>query len=100
MNRYVRLAGLYLTGLCAVLGVQGQQKQVVLDRGGSTIVLEPYAPNIVRVTLSLQRDKATAAPGYGFIASPAAAGWTQSRNSDGDSFRSSRMVVEVGINHG
>jgi alpha-D-xyloside xylohydrolase len=100
MNRYVRLAGLYLTGLCAVLGVQGQQEQVVLDRSGSTIVLEPYAPNIVRVTLSLQKDKATAAPGYGFIASPAAAGWTESRNSDGDSFRSSRMVVEVGINHG
>ena len=29
-----------------------QQDRVVLDRGNSTIVLEPYAPNIVRVTLA------------------------------------------------
>ena len=47
-----------------------------LDRKGETIALEAYAPNIVRVTLSLQREPALAAPGYGVIAKPAAAGWS------------------------
>jgi hypothetical protein len=53
-----------------------EEPRIVLDRGGSTIVLEPYAPNIIRVSLSLLKDQATAAPGYGFIATPSAQGWT------------------------
>lgn len=35
---------------------------VVLDRDGGTVVLEAYAPNIIRVTLSLNKDGAAAAP--------------------------------------
>ena len=62
--------------LCADLA-SAEQPQVVLDRGGSTVVLEPYAPNIIRVTLSLQKDPALAAPGFGFVATPSADGWTQ-----------------------
>jgi alpha-D-xyloside xylohydrolase len=73
--------------------------QVVLDRGGSTIVLEPYAPNIIRVTLSLNKDGALAAPGYGFVAAPAAGGWTQQRDEQTDTYRSSRLIVEVAVNH-
>jgi hypothetical protein len=38
-------------------------QRLELDRKGETIVLEPYAPNILRVTLSLKRDPALAAPG-------------------------------------
>ena len=53
-----------------------QETRVVLDRGGSTIVLEPYAPNIIRVTLSLLKQPALAPPGYGFTATPSATGWT------------------------
>ena len=47
-----------------------------LTGGGETIVLEPYAPNIIRVTLSMNDAAAKAAPGYGIIAKPNAAGWT------------------------
>ncbi|HEY1465120.1 MAG TPA: TIM-barrel domain-containing protein [Terriglobales bacterium] len=79
--------------------VSAQQSQVVLDRGGSTIVLEPYGPNIVRVSMSLLKPKALAKPGFGFIATPSAAGWTHDQNDDGDTYRSSRMVVTVGVNH-
>jgi hypothetical protein len=50
--------------------------QVVLDRNGSTIVPQAYAPDIIRVTLSLDKNGALAAPGYGFAATPASAGWT------------------------
>ena len=38
--------------------------------------MEPYAPNIVRVTLSLKKEEALKAPGYGFIGT-ASDGWTQ-----------------------
>ena len=55
---------------------QTDAQRVVLERGKSTIVFEPYAPNIVRVTLSMLKDSALAAPGYGFVASPSAQGWT------------------------
>ena len=73
--------------------------QVILDRGGSTIVLEPYAPNIVRVTLSLQKEPALAAPGYGFVAHPSSAGWSQQQDAGGDIYRSPRLVVNVAANH-
>src|ERR1035441_7558965 len=72
---------------------RAQRPQILLDRGGSTIVLEPYAPNIVRVTLSLQKEPATAAPGYGFVASPAAEGWSQQQDAEGDVYRSQLSPV-------
>ena len=57
-----------------------QPQQIVLDRPGSTIVLEPYAPNIIRVTLSTIRGRAMAKPGYGFIGSPDNVGWSLQHN--------------------
>jgi alpha-D-xyloside xylohydrolase len=74
---------------------QMQPEQVVLERGSSTIVLEPYAPNIVRVTLSLLRDQATAAPGFGVTATPAGAGWQKGSDGAGDTFTSPWMTVTV-----
>jgi hypothetical protein len=35
-----------------------QENKLALDRTCNTIVVEPYADNIVRVTLSLQRNNA------------------------------------------
>ncbi len=78
---------------------QRQTTQVVLDRDGSTIVLEPYAPNIIRITLSLRRDQATAAPGYGVSGSASTTGWRQGSDRDGDTYTSSRMTVTVAANH-
>ena len=75
--------------------LSAQEGQVVLTRGGSTIVLEPYAPNILRVTLSLKREPAVAAPGYGLIAAPAAAGWSASQTKLADIYKSDRIVASV-----
>ena len=72
--------------------------RVVLDRG-ATIVLEPYAANIIRVTLSLNKDQATTKPGYGFLAVPAAQGWTRRQSKEGDVYSSSRLIVTVAANH-
>ena len=57
--------------LCAVLTLGGpglataQNASFVLDRGDETLVVEPYAANIVRVTLSLMKEEALRGPGYG-----------------------------------
>ncbi len=87
-------AGMVLAG--SGLQVYAQASHLELDRKGETIVLEPYAPNIVRVTLSLQHDPALAKPGYGFVASSDAAGWSAARSERADVYRSSQLVVDDG----
>src|SRR6188472_961852 len=73
-----------------------QSSPLVLERNGRTISLEPYASNVLRVTMSIDRAAATGAPGYGFVAPPSAEGWTHERNAEGyDVYRSARMVVRV-----
>ena len=97
MKRYSAIVSL-LAGMFFVSAncfAQGSSQRVELDRKGETIVLEPYAPNILRVTLSLQHDAALAAPGYGFVGTPEAAGWTKSQTDLADVYRSPRMIVTV-----
>ena len=87
-------AALLASSLGGVAMAQGGP--LVLERAGRTIALEPYAPNILRVTMSIDRAAATGAPGYGFVAKPSAEGWTHERDAEGyDVFRSARMVVRL-----
>ena len=86
------LPGVLLLGAVAM----AQDGSLVLNREGRTISLEPYAPNIVRVTISTDKAAASGAPGYGISAQPSAQGWTHERDSEGDDiFRSAQMVVRV-----
>ena len=82
----------FLVGGCILVA---QENRVVYERGGSTIVLEPYAPNILRVTLSLNRAPALAPPGYGVLAAPAAAGWSASPTAQADVYQSARIIATV-----
>lgn len=73
-----------------------QDGALVLHREGRVISLVPYAPNIVRVTISTDAAAASSGPGYGFVGKPSAQGWTHERDAQGDDlFRSARMVVRV-----
>ena len=94
----VRLAAVTLAALLVSGDARAQRPQIVLERDGATIVLEPYAPNVVRVTLSLLKDPATSAPGYGFLASPSVEGWSRQQDAQGDVYRSQRLVVTVAAN--
>src|SRR5271166_2949618 len=87
------VTGITFTAVCSQAQNPGQRLE--LDRRGETIVLEPYAPNILRVTLSLQPESALGSPGYGVVAAPDAAGWSASRTTQADVYGSSRMVVTV-----
>ena len=83
-----------LVVMSGVAGGAGAQ-QLTLQRGKASVVVEAYAPNIVRVTMSLDKARAMAGPGYGILAKPDAAGWTAETNEHGDVLKSSRMVVQV-----
>jgi alpha-glucosidase/alpha-D-xyloside xylohydrolase len=87
-----------VVGLVIVLcGVAfAQSGAFAFERDGRTISLVPYAPNVLRVTISSDKAAATAGPGYGIIAEPNASGWTRSKDAAGnDEFRSARLVVRV-----
>jgi alpha-D-xyloside xylohydrolase len=86
--------------LLTFLGLQiaftaAYSQSLMLHRDAATVVVEPYAPNIVRVTLSLDKTSALAGPGYGFVGSTDSAGWTSASSDAGDTLRSERMVVHV-----
>ena len=85
------LVAVWLPALAAA-----QSGGLVLQRDGRIISLVPYAPNIVRITMSNSKDAATAAPGYGIVGNPSLQGWTHERDAQGDDvFRSQQMVVRV-----
>jgi alpha-D-xyloside xylohydrolase len=88
---------LILISVCATAA--NADSNVVLSRDGSTIVLEPYASNIIRVTLSMNKDAALAKPGYGFSATAAPDDWAHQQSDQGDVYQSSRLMVTVGTNH-
>src|ERR1700740_1320767 len=98
MARKIALIAL-LTAITApaapLVRAQTVDQRVVLERGKSTIVFEPYAPNIIRVTLSLLKEPALAAPGYGFTASPSAQGWSHEKDGGDEIYKSSRRVVTL-----
>jgi len=66
-----------------------------LDRNGSYVSIEAYAPNILRVTLSQDRDLTLAPPGYGFVGVVDGSGWHRETRPSGEVFVSSAMSLEV-----
>jgi alpha-D-xyloside xylohydrolase len=67
----------------------------VLNHNGSYVVVESYAPNIIRVTISDKAAQAEAAPGYGFTGSPDETGWTHQAEGNSDRFVSKALTLEV-----
>jgi alpha-glucosidase/alpha-D-xyloside xylohydrolase len=95
LRRALPSAALVVLAMFTCSGM-AQPGPLVLDRGKGTISLEPYAPNILRITMSTEKASATAAPGYGFVAQPSFDGWTHEHNADGsDVYRSAKMVVRI-----
>ena len=89
---------LLLAGLTPFAGAQvlTLERGFAQERTGvASVIVEPYAPNIVRVTMSLDKKYANEAPGPGFLAQRATDGWTASKDEQGDHLTSSRMVVTV-----
>ena len=93
---FLRLGQILIGAVSLGAVAMAQSGPLVLEREGRVISLEPYAPNILRVTMSLDKAAASGGPGYGFVAKPSAEGWTHERGAEGDDiFRSGRLVVRV-----
>ena len=95
MSRVFTAIWLSATLLLCCSSLAAQQDRISVERGNSTVALEPYALNIIRVTISRSKDKAVAAPGYGVIATPSSSGWIHDKDGRGDVYRSDRLVVVV-----
>lgn len=93
MTRTILASGLVSLSLLA--GSAFAQKPVVLERRDATVTLEAYAPNVVRVTMSLNKDAAQAPPGYGISAKPADAGWSYTHTDTLDTYKSAAMTVKM-----
>ncbi|WP_422513820.1 TIM-barrel domain-containing protein [Sphingomonas sp. 3-13AW] len=71
------------------------QPMATVDRHGSKVSIEPYAPNIVRVTIALDTGTSAGGAGPGIIAQPDLAGWRHSTDATGDIFTSGAMTLTV-----
>lgn len=71
------------------------EPMALLDRNGSRVAIEPYAPNIVRVTIAMDKALAEAPPGDGPIAKADASGWSHRADANGDVFTSPALSVTV-----
>lgn len=71
-----------------------QPGRLVMTKDHTTVVLEPYAPNIIRVSVSTLKAYALASPGYVIIAKPNAAGWRYEQTAQGETYRSPQISGE------
>jgi alpha-D-xyloside xylohydrolase len=85
---------LLLTG-AALLSALPASAQGFVERNGAIVSVEAYGPNIVRVTLALDKATATAPAGYGFNGAPDASAWKHKADDGGDSFSSPAMSLTV-----
>jgi alpha-D-xyloside xylohydrolase len=83
--------------LLMISSVSWAEPLALLNRNGSYVAIEAYAPNIARITLSLEKELTLAPPGYGFSASPDAKGWKHETYAAGDRFTSQALSIEVPV---
>ena len=77
-------------------GNPAESPRFVIERDGATIAIEPYSPNIVRVSFSVEKAAALAPPGYGFTGTQSGTGWTRESGPGGDeTLRSARLNVHL-----
>ncbi|WP_294392160.1 TIM-barrel domain-containing protein [uncultured Sphingomonas sp.] len=89
------LRGVATLGAMLLAGSALAAPLATVDRNGSMVAIEPYAPNVVRVTIALDRALAEKQPGYGISAKSDAAGWSHNAGQAGDRFASGAMSVTV-----
>src|SRR5438309_10416287 len=66
-----------------------------VERNGSYVSVEPFAPNIVHVTMALEPDLLDKQPHYGIVATSNTAAWTHATGDDGDRFSSGALTLTV-----
>ncbi len=70
-------------------------QRLELQRNEATVLVEPYAPNVIRVSISLNRKDALSNAGYGIAATANANGWKSESSPAMDRLSSNVLSVEV-----
>jgi alpha-D-xyloside xylohydrolase len=85
-----------LLSTAIVAGAANAAPIATLDRNGAWVSVEAYGPNIVHVTIAMDKAEVLKAPGYGILpkASDNSA-FRQSGGKDGDIFTSSALSLRV-----
>lgn len=81
------------SALCA--SPAAAQSLATVDRNGSMVSIEAYGPNIVHVTIALDKRELDQGPGHGISAKANPSGWTHRSDTSGDVFTSSALRVTV-----
>ncbi|WP_404338154.1 hypothetical protein AB2M62_04445 [Sphingomonas sp. MMS12-HWE2-04] len=71
------------------------QSLATVERNGGLVSLEACGPNIVHVTIALDKKEVDQGSGYGIIARPDTAGWTRRGDAARDVFTSSALQVTL-----
>jgi alpha-D-xyloside xylohydrolase len=95
MNERISIASIAALTLFSAAAVANPL--ALLDRNGSYIAVEPYAPQIVRITVSPEKDLAQAPPGYGFSGAADSKGWKHEATASADRFVSAALSVEIPV---
>jgi hypothetical protein len=99
-SRIFLLQGLSLVFLAIGAGsvsLLGQAVRVSTARGTATVLIEPYAPNIVRVSISSIKSDALAGPGYGIVSNPDYKGWSLTTDHGTDVLQSGTLRNYAGM---
>ncbi|PVM87222.1 TIM-barrel domain-containing protein [Caulobacter radicis] len=81
--------------LSAGAGMAIAAPQTTVDRNGAYVSVETYAPNVIRVTISQDKDLAKGAPGYGVNGVATDKGWRHDQKAGADIFTSAELSLEV-----
>ena len=85
----------WLAGAACLPAAAAAAPLATLDRNGSLVAVEPYGPNIVRVTIATEVVQIDAPAGYGISGTPDPTGWSRKADSGGDVFASPALSVTV-----
>ena len=96
-NRNWRRAGASaLLASLSLLAISAEAAPLAtLDRNGSLVAVEPYGPNIVRITIATEAAEINAPAGYGISGKPDPAGWSHKADASGDVFASPALSLTV-----
>jgi len=93
-SKLARWAGAAAAALLPCAGAAAAPLATV-DRNGSIVAVEAYGPNIVHVTIALDKALASAEPGYGIDGKADGTGWSHRAEASGDVFASPALSVTV-----
>ena len=90
INHWLPLISLILCSGSVIAG-----PLAVLDRNGALVAVDAYAPNIIRITMAIDKQQLLAAPGYGLSGAVDNRAFKHRENDRGDDFTSEAMSLHI-----